>query len=61
MSDQNTPEDTQPPFEWFGKPPYPIPDLSGMDEESVGVNREREEKNDDDPGCTTILDDKNLE
>jgi hypothetical protein len=61
MSDQNIPEDMQPPHEWFGKPPYPIPDLSGMDEGSVGASAEGEEKNSDELGCTTRSDDKNIE
>ena len=38
MCDQNSPQDMQPPFELFGRPPYPIPDLSFLDNEFANSN-----------------------
>jgi hypothetical protein len=38
MSDQNSPQDMQPPVEILGRPPYPLPDLSFLDKEFAKNN-----------------------
>ena len=48
MGDEHTPQNMQPPPEIFGKPPYPVPDLSRLRAEFAAGIKEDEFKDDGD-------------
>ena len=48
MSDEQTPQNMQPPPEIFGEPPYPVPDLSRLRAEfAAGIEEEEDEDEDE--------------